>query len=220
MMTDRSRTRRQLSRAAEHQRWAAHVEVVSFRRMAAAIYRRFDPVATPSTIAASGALWTAAALVVVGLQARLSAVAPGLSVPDVLPFYTPRDLYLLLDHYGTAGRDAFLLFTLYDVFYPFVAYGFATLVLVALLRPRLPSHPTWVALSLLPAVGLVVELLEQVGFLVVLAFFPTRVAPVAWATAALSALKLTLVLVLLLILVALLCWRAWSAVRRPTGAIS
>lgn len=193
------------------------MEVALLQRLAGAIYRRSQRFATPSTIAVAGALWAVAALIVVVLQARVSADAPGLPVPDVVPLYTPQDLYRLLEQYGASGRSAFLTFALYDVFYPFVAYGFATLALVGLLRPRLPSHPTWTALLLLPAGGLIVELLEQAGFLIVLAFFPARIVPVAWATAVLSVFKLTLLLGLLLALAILLCWRVGSRGRPPAG---
>jgi len=147
-------------------------------------------------------------------------VTGGLTVPDVVPFYSPTDLYALLEQYGEPGRRAFLEFTLFDIAYPFVAYAFVAVLLAALARPTIAARPALVFIVLLPAAGLLVELLEQAGFLLVLRLFPVRLAMVAWATSALSLLKLGLLLLLVLITISLAACRAWSGVRRLTRRCS
>jgi hypothetical protein len=132
-------------------------------------------------------------------------------VPDVTPLYTPGDLYALLEQYGEPGRRAFLRFALFDVLYPFVAYGFAALALAALIRPGVAARPALTAVVFLPVAGLLVELLEQGGFLLALFFFPVRLAFVASALSWLSLLKLALLLLLVLVMIGLLSWRAWPA---------
>jgi hypothetical protein len=172
--------------------------------------------ATRAHVALGSLFLVASALVIVALQGRVASVTGGLAVPDVSPLYTPGDLYALLEQYGEPGRRAFLGFALFDVLYPFVAYGFAALVLAALIRPGGAARPALTAVVFLPVAGLVVELLEQAGFLLVLFLFPTRLAFVAWAVSGLSLLKLALLLLLVLVMMGLLGWRAWPGVRRLT----
>jgi hypothetical protein len=133
-----------------------------------------------------------------------------------VPFYTPRQLSALLDQYGEVGRGAFLQFTLYDVLYPFAAYGFALLVLVSLLRPFARVRASWAYFVLLPLVGLAVELLEQFGFLVTLLLFPLAPQVLSWPLAALSAAKLLLLGSLSVLLLLLALARVAMRVRRPT----
>jgi hypothetical protein len=171
-------------------------------------------------VAACGIIWIASTLVVLALQRRVASVTGGLEVPDVMPLYSPTDLYALLEQYGEPGRRAFLEFTLFDIAYPFIAYAFVALLLTALARPVIAVRPTLVFIVLFPVAGLVVELLEQAGFLLVLRFFPVRVATVAWATSALSLIKLSLLLFLVLLTVSLVACRAWSGVRRLTRRCS
>jgi hypothetical protein len=158
--------------------------------------------------------WLLAAGGVRVLQARVSARSGGHAVPDVQPLYTGEELYLLLEKYGDPGRDAFLQFAAYDVFYPFIAYGLAALVLAALSRPAVQAHARFAYVILLPLAGLFVEILEQAGFLVVLALFPIRVSVLAAAVSVLTALKFLLLAALLSALLGLGLWRGARQARR------
>ena len=138
----------------------------------------------------------------------------GLAVPDVQPFYTGAELYALLERYGPAGRRAFLEFSLYDLLYPFVAYGLAALALAALTRSLVAAQPRWGWIVWLPLVGLVVELLEQAGFLGALALFPTRSDLLGSALPVLTRLKFLVITALGILLVALGLLRTLAALRR------
>jgi hypothetical protein len=184
--------------------------------VARTLYRWIEPHATRWKIALCGVLWVTSALVIITLQHRVASVAGGLTVPDMLPLYTPADLYTLLEQYGEAGRTAYLFFALFDIFYPFAAYAFVALVLAALVRSGFEGRPPWVSVLLLPAAGLFVELLEQAGFLLILFLFPSPVAYVAGATSVLSLLKLAILLALALTALGLLPRVAWRRIRRPT----
>lgn len=183
-------------------------------RFATAIYRLVEPRATSALVAVCGLLWIASAVVVIALQGRVAAATGGLAVPDVSPLYTATDLYALLGQYGEPGRRAFLVFTLFDVVYPFVAYGFALLALAALARPLIAARPFLACILFLPIAGLGVELLEQVGFILILLAFPTRMPLVAQFTSGLSLVKLGLLLMLVLVTLSLLGWRARSGAHR------
>jgi hypothetical protein len=149
------------------------------------------------------------------LQGRVASASGGLAVPDVTPLYSPTELFALLEGYGEAGRRAFLVFTLYDLFYPFVAYGFALLLLASLVRPFVGTHPRWIRAVLLPPVGLAVELLEQVGFLVALLSFPRSSRALGWTLSVLTSAKLVLLAALLLVASSLAVARAAARVRGP-----
>lgn len=160
-------------------------------------------------------LWVVSVAGVVALQSRVWDLSGGISVPDVQPFYGPTELYTMLEHYGEAGRKAFLDFTLYDIYYPFVAYGAACLALVSLTRSTTCSHPRLIWVLVVPIAGLLVELLEQACFLGVLAGFPTRMPYLAFAASVLTVLKFALILVLLSCLAAFSFWRVILLTRSP-----
>lgn len=175
--------------------------------MATSLYRWVEQRATPQAIATAFGAWLLAAVGVRVLQARVSALSGGLAVPDVQPLYTGEGLYSLLEGYGASGRSAFLQFAVYDLVYPLLAYGLAALVLAALSRRVVSAHPAFAYVILLPLAGLLVELLEQAGFLVALAFFPTRLSALAVAVSLLTKLKFLLLAALLSTLLGLGLWR-------------
>jgi hypothetical protein len=183
---------------------------------AIAIYRWAEVHATSRNLVLGGLLWLSSVAGLIALQVQVVSLSGGLTVPDVVPFYGSHQLFDLLERYGEAGRRAFLRFALYDVFYPFVAYGFALLLIASLARPFAMVRVRWAYLALLPLAGLVVEILEQAGFVVILLLFPGRLPALGWALAALSSAKLLLLGGLLLALLALATARVALRVRRPT----
>lgn len=151
------------------------------------------------------------------LQLHVTTHSGGRAVPDVIPFYTPHQIFDLLEEYGEPGRRAFLYFTIYDLYYPLVAYGMVLMLLCALLRPFVSRRPAWRIAVLLPIVGLAVELFEQFGFLLALATFPSRWFPLGVALSALSAAKFILLGALLVLLASLVGARAALRVHHPTS---
>ncbi len=182
-----------------------------------ALYRWIEPQATPRVLGFGAVLWIASALGVLILRSRVATRTGGLPVPDVEPFYAAGDLFALLEQYGEPGRRAFLEFTLYDVLYPCVAYGVAALALAALMRPLVEARSRWAWMIVLPLAGLVVEVLEQAGFLAALALFPARVPALAGAVSVLTLAKFVLIAALVSSLGALAVWRALVSVRRRSS---
>lgn len=176
--------------------------------------------ATARNLAVAAVIWAASALGVVALQSHVTANSCGRAVPDVIPFYTPHQLFDLLEEYGEPGRRAFLYFTFYDLYYPLVAYGTVLMLLCALLRPFVSRRPAWRTAVLLPIVGLAVELFEQFGFLLALGTFPSRWFPLGVALSALSAAKFILLGALLVLLGSLVGARAVLRVHRPSSRCS
>jgi hypothetical protein len=148
------------------------------------------------------------------LLARLRGATEALPIPDLQPLISPERLYSLLEAYGESGRRIYFEFTVLDMIYPVAAYAFFALVIAALSAPL--SARASVRLLTVPATGLVLELAEQIGFLLILAAFPRRLHGVAWFTTCLTALKLTLLAVLGLV-VAALCVRRLLRGHRPTS---
>jgi hypothetical protein len=147
------------------------------------------------------------------LMARLRAATAGLPIPDLEPLRSPGWLYALLEAYGEHGRRAYLSFTVFDMVYPLAAYAFFA-VAIAALTTALSTRAS-ASLLALPIVGLVLELAEQTGFLLILVAFPRRLHAVAWLTSVLTALKLAVLAAMAFAVAALCGWRAWRALRGP-----
>lgn len=184
------------------------------------LYRWVAVRATARALALAVLLWIVSALGIVALHSRVGALSGGFSVPDVDPFYGPTELYALLEQYPVPARRAFLTFTIYDIYYAFVAYSVASLALVSLTRPVIHAHPRLVWILAVPLAGLAVELLEQACFLAVLTLLPAKLTSLAFAASVLTPLKFALILVLVSSLLALGFWRVAYLARRPTRRCS
>lgn len=179
-------------------------------------YHRLAVRATPRALAGGVLLWLVSALGIVALQSRVAALSGGLPLPDFHPFYTPTSLYGLLEQYGVSARKAFLHFTIYDFYYPFVAYGVASLALASLIRSFIDAHPRLVWVLVVPLAGLAAELMEQVCLLLILSLFPAKVFFLAVIASASTLLKFALILVLVSSLAGLGLCRLALLVRGPT----
>jgi len=92
--------------------------------------------------------------------------------PDTSFFYTAQDLYRMAEEYGEEGRAAYIRarFT-FDVLWPLV-YTIFLLTALSWLGWRLFGDSRWAYLNLVPLLGALFDILENVGASVVFARFP------------------------------------------------
>jgi hypothetical protein len=99
----------------------------------------------------------------------------GMFRPDAGVFSNPETLYTVLAAYGDTGRQVYFYNSLlFDIAYP-VFYSLALAILLNFVLTRLISDTShWKKLSMLPLLGGLLDLLENLSFYALIAQFPTR----------------------------------------------
>lgn len=125
---------------------------------------------------------------------QLKQFSPDAGLPDLMWWYTPEQLHGLLGAWGVVGRD-FYRTTLFpiDLVFPMVYGGFFIVVLLYLLKKINPRVVWFYLLPLLPAVGVVFDLLENGAVFGLSLLYPDRFDGVASLAASLTAAKWTVV---------------------------
>jgi hypothetical protein len=127
---------------------------------------RIQASATPRMIIFSIILYLASILVLDMSDARLTAIAPDFSKPDLTFGYGFSDIILLLSLLGEVGRSAYGINLIIDSIMP-IFFAAATLLVVARAAPR-----WWVYLSIAPITFMVLDIIENASFGFMLLQFP------------------------------------------------
>jgi hypothetical protein len=114
-------------------------------------------------------------LVLPRVAAQSAARTGGATQPDTSLIYSPADLYQMAEAFGPAGRQAYILARLtFDVVFPAV-YGIVLMATISWLANRLfPSGSSWRLLNLVPALGMLLDYLENTAAVIVMARYPLR----------------------------------------------
>ncbi len=129
------------------------------------MYKFLSSIARPRNLLISAAVFLVAFTIVQVLASGLA------HLPDLLPFYTPDQLIATLDSYGEAGRLAYLRMHIADMVFP-LAYGaLYVLVLTYFWGVRGGAAKTASVLSIVAAVGTLMDLAENVCIRAVSALF-------------------------------------------------
>ena len=106
--------------------------------------------------------------------AELSDITGGLTVPDMSFAYTSQSVYTLLDQFGQAGRDLYLTRILpMDMVFALCYLLFFSITLLFLLKVIFPSRPGITGLALIPVIGGLADIIENICFVVILLAYPT-----------------------------------------------
>jgi hypothetical protein len=144
-------------------------------------------------------------------QSASSAGTEGAGSPDLAFFYTPAELYGMAEAYGAEGRVAYVRArATFDVVWPLVYLAFLATAISWLSRRAFGSGSWWQRANLVPVLGVLFDLLENVSTSIVMLRYPTRTAVIDLLAPVFTAVKWvfvggSFVLLLLGILVAL--WR-------------
>lgn len=104
---------------------------------------------------------------------ELADITGGLSVPDLSINYTPQSVYSLLDAFGQAGRDLYLTRILpFDIVFSFSYLLFFAITLSLLLRHLIPARDELQGLLIIPVIGGVADIVENICFIAVLLAYP------------------------------------------------
>ncbi|MEJ2758491.1 MAG: hypothetical protein P8046_08440 [Anaerolineales bacterium] len=110
--------------------------------------------------------------------------------PDMSFFYTPGDLFQMAEGYGEEGRQAYIRarFT-FDLIFPMV-YGLFLITTISWFASRIfPIGSRWRRLNLVPAVGVLCDLLENSAASIVMASYPKNSLLVGWLASGFTLLK-------------------------------
>lgn len=146
--------------------------------------------------------WFAAAVVVFACfiafilpsqAAKSEEATGGGQSPDSSFLYTADDLYQMAEQYGEAGRSAYIQarFT-FDLIWP-LAYLSLLVVLLSILYRVLPVKSRWRWVNLIPILGWVMDMLENIGASLIMYRYPERTSVLAELTPLFTLLKWCLI---------------------------
>ncbi len=122
--------------------------------------------------------------------AKAEAYTQGGDSPDTSFFYTPEKLLQMAESYGEEGRQAYIQarFT-FDLVFPAV-YGLFLITAISWLADRTFSAGSmWRRLNLVPAAGVMFDLLENISASVVMARYPNSSLLFGWLSSGFTLLK-------------------------------
>lgn len=144
---------------------------------------------------------------VMPLAAGIMAFAANNSVLplDLMFFYTPEQVFAMIDKYGEAGRSIYWKIELTaDIIYPIIYTLFFGLLMSWLFQRGFKSNSAMQKWNLMPVGGWFFDLLENIGIVAMLSLYPTKSTALAWLTMIFGSLKWAFALVsIVLILVGL-----------------
>jgi len=113
---------------------------------------------------------------------------------ELLFVSTPDELYSSFEGYGEQGRKVYALGTAtIDMAFPLASALFQGILITMLVRRAFPSRPRWQRLNLLPSGAALLDVMENLGLLVLLWSYPGRLTALAAVTALITVLKWTMV---------------------------
>ncbi|MEI8096112.1 MAG: hypothetical protein WCG80_18020 [Spirochaetales bacterium] len=144
------------------------------------------------------------------LLVQLKQYSPEHGMPDQLWWYTPAELHTILGAWGVVGRDFYrtVLFPC-DAVFPLLYNGFLLLTQLYLFKKINPRSGWWYLLCMLPLLGCVADLGENLGVLTSSLLYPDRWDTLGWITGGMTTAKWTLLVANLCIIGALLVWH-WA----------
>jgi len=109
---------------------------------------------------------------------------------DLMFFYTPTKAFEMLDKYGDAGRAIYLKIELTaDIIYPIIYMLFYGLLISWLFQRAFKSDSKIQKWNVVPVGAWFFDLLENVGFVSLLAIYPSKPVLMAWLTMLFGLLK-------------------------------
>ncbi|HUW14675.1 MAG TPA: hypothetical protein VM537_33450 [Anaerolineae bacterium] len=113
---------------------------------------------------------------------------------ELLFVYSPHELYSSFEGYREQGRKVYALGTAtIDMAFPVASALFQGILITMLVRRVFPSRPRWQRLNLLPSGAALLDVTENLGLLVMLLVYPSRLTALAVVTAVVTVLKWTMV---------------------------
>lgn len=147
--------------------------------------------------------------------AKMAAYSHHVGSPDTSFIYSAEQLYQMAEEYGESGRVAYVRerFT-FDLIFPIIYTGFLIISTSWLLDRVLDPNSSWREINLLPIMGVLFDLLENISASLVMSVFPKQLAFIASLTPILTFLKWIFVVgcfLLLLVSLSLFIWKKIKA---------
>ncbi|MBU1144937.1 MAG: hypothetical protein KJ971_03645 [Firmicutes bacterium] len=139
-------------------------------------------VATKKNVLISTIIFLLFLLIVLPVVAKYTEIITGsLETPDTFFFYQPEDLYRLAQIYGDTGRAAYVYLRIsFDVIWPVVYGTFLILSTAYFLKESNFKDLSWILF--VPILGVIFDLLENIGASIVMARYPLESPIFAYST--------------------------------------
>ena len=109
---------------------------------------------------------------------------------DLMFFYTPEEVFAMIDKYGEAGRSIYWKIELTaDIIYPLAYTLFFSLLISWLFQRGFSSNHQIQKWNVIPVGGWLFDVLENAGIVSMLAVYPAKPAFLAWLTMIFGSLK-------------------------------
>lgn len=109
---------------------------------------------------------------------------------DTKLYYSPAELYEIMEPYGAQGRRVYALSHLTaDVFFPLVYAFFFGLLIANIFQRAFPKDSWAQRLNLVPFMLLIFDLVENLGIVILLLSYPTQMVGLARLTGLVTSLK-------------------------------
>ncbi len=176
----------------------------------------FQRLATPRTFAVLTLVYIFfPALILPAAEAQIKAYSGGAGPIDLKFTYTLDEVFQMVEAYGEEGRAFYRTVELTaDILYPIAYTLFFGTLLTAVLRRAFPHNTLVHRLALIPVLGFLLDMAENVGIVTMLSQFPAQSETVAQMTGIFTTLKWVSVGAILLTLLA--GFMVWAG-RRFTG---
>lgn len=128
---------------------------------------------TGITLAALVVFLIFSVVVLPGQSAAAAAYSGSSGSPDLSLFYSSNDLYQMAEHYGSAGRDAYVRarFT-FDLVFPIIYTLFLATAISWILGTITTEASPWRMLNLAPIPGMLFDFLENITASIVISRYP------------------------------------------------
>jgi len=123
-------------------------------------------------------------------MAQMQAASGGTGPIDLRFFYTPTQVYAMIDAYGAVGRADYRFFELTgDILYPIVYTLLFSLAMTWLFQRGLAKASRLQRLNVVPFGAWLFDLLENLAIVTMLSIYPSQPAPLAWLATTFTMLK-------------------------------
>ena len=121
---------------------------------------------------------------------ELTVITGGLQVPDMSFVYTAQSVYSLLDSYGQTGRDLYLTKIIpLDSVFALVYLFFFAITQGILIRYLFPARPDLQGLMIIPVIGSLADIGENICFTLILLAYPAHLPLVVASASVITKLK-------------------------------
>ena len=132
------------------------------------------------------------------MSERIMEASGGVDAIDLLTSYTPDEVFPMVEAYGDLRTEIAIFQLTADVVYPIVYSMFFSLLITLIFKHAFPATSRLQALNLVPFAMAIIDLLENIGIVIMLLSYPVQPVAIALASSVFTTTKWLLFVISLL----------------------